>query len=97
MGGRERVEVMAALAALAEREDRDREAALPHLVACVDTASGASSYSGPYPSRDAAAAAARYEAAIESGPECRLRFSVEPVFPPIGYHLRPIRTGDAAR
>lgn len=84
---------MATRAVQAEREDLEHEAALPHLVACTDIVAGRTSYSGPYPSRAAAQAAADYEAAaeVEGG---RLVFTAEPVFPPIGYHLAS-RAGEA--
>jgi hypothetical protein len=97
MGARDLGELMAAMAAVAEQEDVAREAALPHLVVCIDVASGSRSYSGPYPSRGAAESAAQYEATVEAGSDCRLRFVVEPVFPPIDYHLRGIRRNDTAR
>jgi hypothetical protein len=90
------VELIAARAAQAERQDLENEAVLPHLVACTDTVSGHTSYSGPYHSRAAAHAAAEYETAVEADAHNRLRFSVEPVFPPIGYHLNQTSLGDVA-
>ncbi|HEX4189845.1 MAG TPA: hypothetical protein VHZ06_02535 [Marmoricola sp.] len=79
--------VLIARAALVELEDLAQEAALPHLVICTDVGGGAQSYSGPYPTREEALAAARYEARLEDPDEERLRFTVEPVFPPIRHHL----------
>lgn len=68
----------------AELDDLLREAGLPHLVACVDSQSGLTTFAGPYPSREAAERAARYEETLESGPGSRLRFEVAPVYPPRG-------------
>lgn len=96
MATAELVARMATRAAQAEREDREHEAALPHLVACTDTAAGRTSYSGPYPSRAAAQEAADYEAAAEAGGGGRLVFTAEPVFPPIGYHLATRSAGGEA-
>ncbi len=92
----ELIALMAARAAQAEHEDLEHEAALPHLVACTDTRAGFTSYSGPYPSRAEAQAAADNEASVEAEGDGRLVFTVEPVFPPIGYHLAVRSAGGEA-
>ena len=96
MSSRNAVAIMAVRAALAEKLDLEGEAELPHLVLCTDTVHGSSTYSGPYASRSAALAAANYERAMEADPEERLHFTVEPVFPPIEYHLAASTVEDIA-
>lgn len=58
------------------------------VVVCIDLATGARSYSGPYPRRTCAAEAARHEQAAEDAGQDRLVFRVQPLLREVAAHTR---------